>query len=144
MRIRTRRSGYYRNIGLLMLRVGLGVAFLIHGYPKVFGGPEAWVAYGTAMKYLGINTAPMFFGFLAGVTEFFGGVFLIVGLFYRPILVLLTITMLVATASKIGEGAGYPEISHPMKMAIVFISMFFLGPGKYSVDNRMSQHHRLY
>lgn len=144
MRMRTRRSGYYRNIGLLLLRFGLGVAFLFHGYPKVFGGPEAWITYGSAMKYLGIDAAPMFFGFLAGVTEFFGGIFLMAGLFYRPILVLLTITMLVAMITKIAEGAAYPEMAHPMKMAIVFASMILLGPGKYSIDYRMNQRRRRY
>ncbi len=134
--MRARETGKYRNIGIFILRLGLGIAFIFHGIPKMLGGPEVWTSYGMAMQHIGINTAPMFFGFLAGITELFGGLFLVLGLFYRPILVLLTITMLVAMASKIGQGAGYPEIAHPMKMAIVFVSMLFIGPGNYSLDNR--------
>ncbi|MDX1639628.1 MAG: DoxX family protein, partial [Balneolaceae bacterium] len=105
---------------------------------------ETWTTYGMAMQYVGIDAAPMFFGFLAGVTELFGGVFLILGLFYRPVLALLTITMLVAMASKIGQGAGYPEVAHPMKMAIVFLSMLFIGPGKHSLDHRFNSRRRLF
>ena len=142
--MRSRKSGKYRNIGLLILRIGLGIAFIFHGIPKVFGGPETWTSYGTAMQYIGIDMAPMFFGFLAAITELFGGIFLALGLFYRPILIFLTITMLVAMVSKIGQGAGYSDISHPLKMAIVFFSMIFIGPGKYSLDNQFNNRRRLF
>lgn len=30
----------YRDVGLLILRVGIGLMFMIHGFPKLFGGPE--------------------------------------------------------------------------------------------------------
>lgn len=142
--MRKRNSGFYRNIGILILRLGLGIAFIFHGYPKLFGGPETWTDVGMAVQFLGIDFAPMFFGFLAAVTEFFGGIFLIGGIFYRPVIIMLTITMLVAMASKISEGAGYPEIAHPMKMAIVFIGMIFIGPGKYSFGKSRKQHRRLF
>lgn len=142
--VRKRNSGFYRNIGILILRLGLGIAFIFHGYPKLFGGPETWAEVGMAVQFLGIDFAPMFFGFLAAVTELFGGIFLIGGIFYRPVIIMLTITMLVAMASKIGEGAGYTEIAHPMKMAIVFIGMIFIGPGKYSIGKSRRQHRRLF
>ena len=29
----------YHDLGLLVLRVGLGVMFMLHGYPKLMGGP---------------------------------------------------------------------------------------------------------
>ena len=30
----------YRDIGLLFLRIGIGVMFIMHGLPKLIGGPE--------------------------------------------------------------------------------------------------------
>jgi putative oxidoreductase len=30
----------YRDAGLLVLRIGIGVMFMLHGFPKVMGGPE--------------------------------------------------------------------------------------------------------
>ena len=32
----------YRDIGLLFLRIGIGVMFIMHGLPKLIGGPEKW------------------------------------------------------------------------------------------------------
>ncbi len=32
----------YRDAGLLILRIGIGIMFLYHGAPKLIGGPEKW------------------------------------------------------------------------------------------------------
>ncbi len=101
-----RKRGIYRNVGLLIIRIGLGIMFILHGYPKMFGGPDTWVEVGSAMQFLGIDFAPMFFGFMAGVTEFFGGIFLLFGLFFTPSVIFLFIVMLVATIKHLGAGDG--------------------------------------
>lgn len=135
--IRHRRSGHYRNLGLLLLRAGLGVMFILHGYPKVIGGPEVWADYGTAAQYVGLNFAPMFFGFMAGIIELFGGIFLILGLFFKPTLALLAIVMVVATAKNIATGAPFSIYSHSIEIGIVCLSLLFIGPGKHSLDVRL-------
>ena len=33
----------HRHIGLLVLRIGIGLMFILHGAPKLFDGPEKWV-----------------------------------------------------------------------------------------------------
>lgn len=133
---------YYRHIGLLILRIGLGISFMLHGYPKVSGGPEMWAQVGTATQALGIDLAPIFFGFMAGITELFGGLFLLLGLFFRPTLSLLIIVMVVAASSHISAGDSYSAISHSVEMGIVFISLLFLGPGKHSLDRKLSSRNR--
>lgn len=135
-------SGKYFDLGLLLLRVGLGITFIIHGYPKLFGGPEMWERVGQPMSFLGFESAPILFGFLAAITEVFGGIFLILGLYMIPTLILLAITMLVATFQSIGADLPYSSYSHPLKMVIVFISMLFMGAGKYSMDYKMSRRRR--
>lgn len=142
--MRRRHSGQYRNIGLLILRVGLGVMFILHGYPKLFGGPEKWVEVGMAIQTMGINFAPMFFGFLAAVAEFFGGIFLVLGLFFRPTAGLLFMVMLVVTARHITEGDSFVSTSHSIELAIVFLALLFIGPGHHSLDNRMHSRYRKY
>lgn len=142
LNVRSRNTGYYRNLGLLILRVGLGIMFILHGYPKVFGGPEEWEQVGQVMQYFGIETAPMFFGFMAGIAEFFGGIFLLLGLYFTPSLILLTIVMFVAAVSHIQGGDGFASISHAIELGIVFISLLFIGPGKHSLDNRISRRRR--
>lgn len=137
--VKSRRQEEILNIGLLILRIGLGIMLILHGYPKMFGGPNTWVEVGKATQYLGIDFAPMFFGFMAGVTEFFGGIFLLFGLFFTPSVILLFIVMLVATAKNIGIGEEFANYSHSIEMAIVFLSLMFIGAGKYSLDHKLQE-----
>lgn len=136
---RPRKKADLRNIGLLILRVGLGIMFILHGYPKMFGGPETWSQIGSSMQYIGINFAPMFFGFMIGVAEFFGGIFLILGLFFKPSVIFLFIMMLVVSAKDFGAGDQFTSYSQTIEMAIVFLSLFFIGSGKYSLDRKLEK-----
>lgn len=142
--LRNQRQKKLRNIGLLVLRVGLGVMFMLHGYPKVFGGPEMWTQVGSSMQSIGINFAPMFFGFMAGITEFFGGLFLLLGLFFTPSLILLLFVMLVATATQIASGGSFTAYSHSIELAIVFLSLLFIRSGTYSLDRKLETRRRRY
>jgi len=128
--------GKYRNTGLLLLRLGIGVMFIIHGFPKLAGGPDGWTGLGGSMKVIGINFLPIFWGFMAAATETFGGFLLIVGLFYRPACILLVFTMIIAALVHFGKGDGLAGASHAIEMGIVFFSLIFIGPGKYSVDKK--------
>lgn len=129
--------GKYKNTGLLLLRIGLGLSFLLlHGYPKLMGGPTTWKAVGSAMAHVGIDAYPVVWGFLAGLTEALGGLFILMGLFFRPASILLAFTMLVAGLNHLGAGDGILGASHPLELMFVFIALAFVGPGKYSVDKR--------
>lgn len=128
--------GKYRNTGLLLLRIGLGIMFIIHGFPKLAGGPGGWTSLGGSMKVIGINFMPIFWGFMAAATETFGGFLLIVGLFFRPALILLIFTMAIAALVHFGQGEGLQGASHAIELGIVFIGLIFIGPGKYSVDKK--------
>lgn len=128
--------GKYRNTGLLLIRIGLGVMFIIHGFPKLAGGPDGWTGLGGSMKVIGINFLPVFWGFMAAVSETFGGFLLIVGLFFRPALILLIFTMIIAALVHFGKGDGLDGASHAIELAIVFFGLIFIGPGKYSVDKK--------
>lgn len=128
--------GKYRNTGLLLLRVGIGLMFIIHGFPKLAGGPNGWTSLGGSMKVIGVDFLPVFWGFMAAVTETFGGFLLIVGLFYRPALILLVFTMVIATMVHLSKGDGLKGASQAIEMGILFFSLIFIGPGKYSVDKK--------
>ena len=129
----------YSDIGILIIRVGLGVMFMYHGFPKITGGIEAWVKIGSAMKFLGIDFYPAFWGFMAAVAEFGGGALLVFG-FITPIATLLiSFTMFVAVSLKFGTGAGLSGASQALEMLIVMLGLTLIGPGKYSVDARMKK-----
>lgn len=126
------------NIGLLVLRVGLGLAMMIHGVPKLMAGPELWGKLGMAMGTFGIHFAPTFWGFMAGFSEGVGGLFLILGLGVRIFAALLSYTMLVAVMMHWGKGDSFQVFSHPLSLAIVFLSLAISGGGCCGIGAKIS------
>lgn len=127
-----------RDAGLLMLRLTLGALFIwAHGWDKLAGGTDKWQDIGTAMKHLGVTFWPTFWGFLATMAETAGIVLFMIGLAFRPACLVIAITMAVAGihASHIAsKGMALQSGSHAWELGILFFSMMFIGPGKYSVD----------
>ncbi|MXV49708.1 DoxX family membrane protein [Pedobacter sp. HMF7647] len=130
------KLGNYKNTGLLIIRIGLGIMFIYHGYPKLLGGPDKWTAIGGSMKNIHIDFLPVFWGLMAAVTETFGGFLLLIGLFFRPVCLLLTFVMLIACLNHLASGDGLSGASHAIEAGIVFLGLTFVGPGKYSVDKK--------
>ena len=128
----------YRDIGLLILRLGIGIMFMGHGLPKLIAGPEKWELLGGTMNALGIGFAPMVWGFMAAFSEFAGGMLLALGFFTRPACFFLLATMIVATSMHISKGDPFLKYSHAMEAGFLFLSLLFIGPGKYSLDDRIS------
>ncbi|HEX4952099.1 MAG TPA: DoxX family protein [Thermoanaerobaculia bacterium] len=126
----------FKDFGLLVLRLGLGVAFVLHGYPKMLGGPERWEQLGQVMDLVGIRFYPVVWGFLAAFAELGGGILMILGLLFRPAALLLFATMCMATAFHISKGDPFSGWAHPFEMAAVFFGLLLLGPGRLSVDGK--------
>ncbi len=117
-------------LGLLTLRVVLGVILIAHGYPKVFGGLHQH------MSMVGSLGLPSWLGLFSAATEFVGGILLIAGLITRLVGIAFTLEMIVAIA-KIhwqhglkGQG-GY---EFPMAVGGIAFSLIFLGAGPISLD----------
>ena len=124
------------NLGLLILRIGIGTMFMLHGAPKLMGGPEQWEKVGQSMANVGITFLPAFWGFMAGFAEFVGGLCLVLGIFWVPACFLLILTMIVAAIMHISQGDGFVRYSHAVESAILFISLIFIGAGQYRLSRR--------
>jgi putative oxidoreductase len=118
--------------GLLLLRLVVGAAFLFHGWPKI-QAPFAWMPPDANM--------PGILQFLAALSEFGGGIALILGLLTRLAALGLAVTMAVA-AGMVHIPAGDPFVGKSgqpsWELAAVYFacSVLFLlaGPGRWSVD----------
>ena len=120
------------DVGLLILRVGLGGMFVVfHGWPKISGGTEKWTELGKAMGSVGITFWPVFWGFMAAFAEFVGGIAIVLGLAFRPMCALLTITMAVAATMHLSTGKG--SFSYPVEIGIVALALIFTGPGRLNL-----------
>ena len=74
-------------------------------------------------------------GFMASATEGIGGLLLILGIGYRPVCLLLSFTMIVASAKLHHDKAYFQKAaSRPIELAFVFAGLAFIGPGKFSID----------
>ncbi len=125
----------FRDLGLLIFRLGIGGMFCWHGWPKIAGGMEYWSEIGRAVGPLGIQYAPVFWGFMSGFAEFVGGLFFAIGYLYRPVCILLIVNMFVAFTSQMAGGKGLLKAAQSFEDGFSFIGALFVGPGKYSVDH---------
>jgi putative oxidoreductase len=127
-----------RNLGLFIVRLGIGLSMLIfHGYGKLTGGPETWKMVGGAMGNLGLSFAPAFWGFLAMYAEFAGSILLVLGVLFRPATLMLAFTMFVAVIAHLNmppenPNAGWSGASHALELLCVYVGLYLTGPGKYA------------
>lgn len=123
-----------RDLGLFLLRVSVGIIMIIHGVPKFLGGTETLKEVGSAMGYLGVTFAPVFWGFMAAFSEVLGGLLLIVGFLFRPACFFLGFTMVIATLLNYSIENNFGSVAHPLTMTFLFFSLMFIGPGRFSVQ----------
>ncbi len=118
------------DLASIVLRLAIGSAFMIHGYPKLKPNEQAkgW------MKSMGLPVALVPF---AGVVEFFGGLGLILGILTQIIAILSALWMLSTTwlsVTKIKKKyAGGLEVDITLLLAA--LALAFLGGGTFSIDH---------
>lgn len=123
------------HVGLLIIRLFIGPLFVYHGFPKMIGGVLKWEQLGGAMAMMGIGFYPVFWGFMAAVSEFVGGIALALGLATRYACFFIACTMVVAFVFHIQRGDGFFKASHALELLGVTAGLFCTGAGSYSLDN---------
>ncbi len=123
-------------LGLFLIRVGIGLVFVIHGWGKITN-MEQWHWLGSQMSHVGITFLPAFWGFLAAATEFFGGLCLVFGFATRFAAALLSFVMFVAVLYHLKNGDAFKTYSHALSLFLVFAGLLFSGPGTFSIDHML-------
>lgn len=123
----------YREVGLLLIRVSIGLLFILDTAPVFIGGPTAWAHFGAGVRHWGLHSNFQLWGFLGSLFGCLGGVLMIFGLFFR-IGVLLVLLLAIAHAMAVESRTGFRAALPSIEMCFVLVGILFVGPGKYSVD----------
>jgi putative oxidoreductase len=120
------------SVGLLLLRLVMGAAFLFHGWPKI-NHPFDWMGPSASV--------PAILQGLAALAEFGGGMALIGGLLTRLACLGIATNMIVALGM-VHLPHGDPFVGKPggrsYELAAVYLAcavlFLVLGPGRFSLD----------
>ena len=127
------------DVGLLVLRLVLGVIFIGHGAQKLFGsfgGPRI-SGFAKMLEQLGVKPArPM--AILAGLAEFVGGILVMLG-FLTPVAALALIVVMIVAVITVHLKNGFFNTNggYEFNLALVGIALTLLiaGAGAYSLDS---------
>jgi putative oxidoreductase len=134
-RLVTTRPTSFGPIAHAALRIGGGLLFMEHGLQKLFGlfggiGPAG-------------GAVPLISEFgLAGVLETFGGLLIVLGLFTRPVALVLALEMLVAFFQFHFRQGGMPiQNRGEVPLFYMLLWLFFAGngAGPASLDGRRAR-----
>jgi putative oxidoreductase len=112
-------------ISLLIVRVVAGIIFVVHGWPKVFGGGAAQMA-----GMLGLLAWPVAIG------EFFGGLGLILGVLSRFSAASLIVIMLGAIAMVHGKNGfllSNQGFEYNFALIGLMLPTLLAGPGSFTI-----------
>ncbi len=121
-------------IGLLWLRVLMGLGIASHGYSKIFVfGVEK---FSQSVLQMGFPV-PIFFAWLAALSEFLGGILIVLGLGTKIAAFLVFVTM--SVAAFIAHG-GDPFSKRELALSYWTISstLILTGAGPLSIDGLIS------
>jgi uncharacterized membrane protein YphA (DoxX/SURF4 family) len=115
---------------LLLLRCGLALVFIYHGYPKLFGSKERIVE---SFQAIGL---PEYVVYVVGTIELFGGIALALGLFTSVAGILLMLDMAAAMWKyNFNEGIyAVREYELPLVLGLASLAIAATGGGPFSFD----------
>jgi putative oxidoreductase len=117
-------------LALLLLRWGLALVFIYHGYPKLFGGTSKFIE-----SFRGVGL-PGYLVYVAGTLEVFGGVALALGVFSSVAGLLLFLDMgVMLWKFDLHQGFyGVGDYELPLILGLAALVIAVTGGGSWSLD----------
>jgi putative oxidoreductase len=134
-------AGFYEALGpfgYALIRVGLGLILVPHGYAKLFLTDAA----PTSRHFAHFGWShPLAWAYLIGVLEFFGGLMLALGLFTRIIAAAFVVEMAVISFAVLypNWSWGHHGMEYALFMGVVALGIFLRGGGRFSLDRMIGR-----
>ncbi|MDT2046769.1 oxidoreductase [Priestia aryabhattai] len=126
------------SIGLLLIRLVIGLSFMAHGAQKLFGWFGGHGLKGTGGWFESIGMKPgVRMALIAGLSELVGGALFAVG-FLTPLAALMIAGTMLIAIIKVHGPNGYWSTQngyeYNLTLLVVAISIAIIGPGYYAID----------
>jgi putative oxidoreductase len=127
--------------GAFLLRLVLGIAMVYHGYDKVipaggFHGGNTFSALNHHSHFVASLGLPYWLGYVSALTEFVGGILLILGLLTRFAAFLVAINMLIALIL-VNRHHGYAGSEYSLALFAIAVMLIFTGAGAVALDRKI-------
>jgi len=129
----TKYSAGAFNTAMLVLRLGIGIMMMAHGYDKLIHFGDLQHKF---MNFMGIGSTMSLA--LVVFAEFFCSLFLIIGLFTR----LAAIPLIIATCVMVFKAHNGDVFGDGQTAALyltAYLVLLFVGPGRVSVDSMIGK-----
>jgi putative oxidoreductase len=126
------------DLGLLIIRLVIGILFIGHGAQKLFGWFGGYGLKGTGGWFDSIGMKPgVRMALLAGLTELVGGILFTLGLLTPLAGIMIAGTMVMAIVKVHAPNGLWSTANgyeYNLTLLVVAIGMVLIGPGQYALD----------
>jgi putative oxidoreductase len=123
------RKCFNRDLGLLFIRIGLGIVFITHGWMKFDN-------MGMTIDFFNSLHLPAFMAYFVAAVELIAGIGIILGVYTRLLAKLLVIDMFFAIGLvtwNLMKMQGFIGTEFEVLLLLVAMGIFMTGAGKYSL-----------
>ena len=124
-----------KNLALLLLRIGVGLIFVLAGWGKLTGIENVQSFFGN----VGIPLAGIM-AWVVALVEFLGGLMVLIGYKVKIPSLLLAFIMIVAILTvKLGGDGGFSGMRVDIMLLVSSLAIAILGSGGYSVEGMLNK-----
>ncbi len=117
--------------GKALLRITLGLIFIVHGYQRFAGGARGTASFITRMGFPAEFSATLAWYLI--LVHVVGGALMVVG-FWTRLVAFLQLPIMVSAVALLHAKEGFGELEFPLLVLVATVAVVLVGPGTLAVD----------